>query len=61
MTNVQRAVGLDVAKDWVDVALAPATEAPWRAATTEAGLSGALCGVGEVAAAGGGDRSVGWL
>jgi transposase len=40
--NVQRAVGLDVAKDWVDVALVPATAAPWRVATTEAGLT-ALC------------------
>jgi len=36
------AVGLDVAKDWIDVAVWPASRAPWRVPTTEAGLS-ALC------------------
>lgn len=33
------AVGLDIAKDWIDVAVYPARQAPWRVPTTEAGLS----------------------
>jgi transposase len=32
-------VGIDVSKDWVDVALEPAVCAPWRVATTQAGLT----------------------
>lgn len=39
MAQERVAVGLDVAKDWIDIAVVPATTAPWRVPTTEAGMT----------------------